>query len=132
MGLGLGVGVSVNVNVDLGVGVGLDVGEGNTWGVPGGKKDSGECLIDAVIREVMEETGCSMDSEHICYFDTLYVTYLEFQFIYHIFSYKLERKPNIRIREAEHKNYIWLAPKKAMELDLIQDLDYCIKYFYKV
>lgn len=33
------------------------VHNGNTWGIPGGARDSHESVIDAAIREAIEETG---------------------------------------------------------------------------
>lgn len=39
--------------------------EGNRWGIPGGKIHKGEPLLEAVIREVAEETGYSLDPEYV-------------------------------------------------------------------
>ena len=37
------------------------VHNGNTWGIPGGARDSHESMIDAAVREAIEETGIEAD-----------------------------------------------------------------------
>ena len=38
--------------------------------------------------------------------------------------------PNILINPQEHKTFQWIAPRDALTLNLIQDLDLCIKLFF--
>ena len=106
--------------------------EPNTWGVPAGKRNSDENLIDAIYREIYEETCNKINNVSLNYFDKLFVTYPTYQFIYHIFSYANKSIPNVQINRGEHQDYTWANPTDALKLNLIPDLDYCIKYFYKV
>lgn len=104
--------------------------EPNTYWVPAGKVGSWEKIDDAIVREIYEETGLELD--HVNYFQEVYVQYPTYEFIYHIYHKKLEEKPHIRINWEEHKEYIWRTPREALEENLIQELDTCIRMFYKL
>ena len=43
----------------------------NSWGLPGGCQDLGECLEDTAIREAYEETGIKLEKEDLILIDTL-------------------------------------------------------------
>jgi 8-oxo-dGTP pyrophosphatase MutT (NUDIX family) len=98
--------------------------------VPAGKVDTGENIDDAMVREIFEETWLKLDD--ITYFQKVYVQYPTYDFIYHMYHKKLEYTPSIIINPEEHKKYMWLPPQKALEQNLIQDLDACIKMFYQI
>ena len=103
--------------------------EPNTYGVPAGKIDAGETPIQAMQREGREETQIDLiDAE---YFDKLYVRYPDYDFIYHMYSKKFTTRPEVTINPKEHKSFTRKTPKEALELDLIRDLDECIKIFHK-
>ncbi len=106
--------------------------QGNTWGVPAGKVDQGEELIDSVIREFQEETGLKIPSEQFSYITKLYVKFPEFDFIYHIFTTKLTEEQTVTINNEEHKDFKWATPKEALKMPLIEDEDFCIKLVYKI
>ncbi len=103
--------------------------QGNTYGVPAGKIDVGETARQAMVREGKEETGIMLDN--ITYIDKFYVRYPDYDFIYHIFHKIFDTQPNVTIHPNEHKAYIRKTPKEALELNLIRDMDECIKLFYK-
>ena len=103
--------------------------QANTYGVPAGKIDPGETAIQAMVREGKEETQISLDN--MTYIDKLYVRYPDYDFIYHMFHKRFDTQPNITINPNEHKIYIRKEPKEALEMNLIQDLDECIRLFYK-
>lgn len=105
--------------------------QGNTWGVPAGKVDSGEEARQAIIRETFEETSINLPSDEISYFKKIYIQHDGYDFIYHIFHLKLNELKEINIRETEHKNFTWISPIKALEMNLLPDTDACIKLFYK-
>lgn len=102
--------------------------EPNTYWVPAWKVNKNEKINDAILREIFEETWLELDN--LQYFREVFVQYPSYEFIYHIYYKKLEEQPNIKINPEEHKNYIWRNPKKALEENLIQELDNCIKMFY--
>jgi 8-oxo-dGTP pyrophosphatase MutT (NUDIX family) len=49
---------------------------------------------------------------------------------YHMFSCELATRPEIRINPHEHQGYRWVTPHEALKMDLIHDLDECIKMYY--
>ena len=104
--------------------------QGNTWGIPSGKIDDGEDPKITVQRETEEETGLRIPEDEIFFHSTFYVRYDDYDFIYHVFSAKLDNKFEIAINELEHKDAIWISPVKALDLPLIEDLDGCIKIFF--
>lgn len=64
--------------------------EGNRWGIPGGKINTNESLLEAVMREVSEETGYSLDPEYAHHIARLYIRVPGFDFQYHMFDYSQE------------------------------------------
>jgi len=106
--------------------------QGDKWGVPAGKVERGEMLISAMVREIEEETGYKTQRNDISYFDTVYVEHPEGQFVYHMFSLSLQRKPDIIINPQEHQAFVWISPLAALSLPLVADLDECIKRFYEI
>ena len=104
--------------------------QGGKWGLPAGKMEKDESEQEAIVREIKEETGLSIPAEHLKYFNKLYVNHTGYDFIYHMFSAKLPTCPAIAINNYEHQAYQWIAPQKALSLNLIDDLDTCIKLFY--
>jgi len=106
--------------------------EGNTWGLPAGKIDAGENEVKAISREIFEETGLSVELGELKYLEKLYVAYPTYQFIFHMFKVVLTERPVIKINDGEHKNYKWAKPADILDLDLIRDLDECLKISYKL
>jgi 8-oxo-dGTP pyrophosphatase MutT (NUDIX family) len=105
--------------------------QGGTWGVPAGKIDIGETKEGAMAREFKQETGLNL--EDILYFRKVFVRYENYDFVYHIFHKKFHEdiRKNVRINLDEHKAYLWVPPKKSLDMNLIQDLGDCIKLFYR-
>ncbi|MEI6672827.1 MAG: NUDIX hydrolase [bacterium] len=101
----------------------------NTYGVPAGKVDPGETLRKAMKREGKQETTINLHGA--TYIDKLFVRYDDYDFVYHMFIKKFEKEPKVSINIEEHKSYTRVNPKKALEMNLIQDLDECITLFYK-
>ncbi len=105
--------------------------EGNTWGVPAGKMNGEESLKVAILREIFEETGLELKEKDISHIKEVFIKYKDYDFVYHIFNTKVNKEPKVKINNKEHKAYKWIKPKEALKMDLIEDLDACIKLFYK-
>lgn len=106
--------------------------QGNTWGVPAGKIDGDESEIQAMLREAQEETGISLAAEDLKYIRQVYVRYPDYDFIYHMFAAELDQEPLVTINPAEHKEFQWISPEDALQINLMPDLDHCIKFYYQL
>jgi 8-oxo-dGTP pyrophosphatase MutT (NUDIX family) len=105
--------------------------QGNTWGVPAGKTEDGESPGEAILREVREECGIEREEDKLHFLKTIYVKYADVDFIYHIFHTSFEIRPPVKLQENEHVEYAWVSPHKALEMNLIEDLDDCIRLYYR-
>lgn len=104
--------------------------QGNTWGVPAGKVEQNEDLINSLKREIFEETGLIIETNNLNFFKTLYVKYSDFDFIYYMYNTKIDNEVSVILNNSEHKDFTWLKPFDALKLNLIPDEDECIKLFY--
>lgn len=106
--------------------------EGNRWGIPGGKLRDGEPLIDAIIREVFEETGFHLDKEKIHYIGKVYIKVTNFDFEYHMINYlePIKNPESVKINFEEHKGFTWITPKDALKMDLMTDEDICFEIVF--
>ena len=107
--------------------------EGNKWGLPGGKVDKGDKdEKEAMLRELKEETGLSVEEDGLSYYRTFFVSHREYNYFYHYFNYQLEELPSILISENEHKAYRWLTPEEALSLPLVLDEEHCLRDYYGI
>lgn len=106
--------------------------EGNRWGIPGGKLNKNEPLIDAIIREVFEETGFRLDEEKVHYIGKVYIKVPNFDFEYHMVRYQdpIKNPGDVKINFKEHKGYTWVTPQDAVKMDLITDEDTCFEIIF--
>lgn len=102
----------------------------NTFGVPAGKVDKGETPEEAVKREIQEEIGVRVDN--VAYFTTMYVRHDDYEFAYHMYSTPFHPSYSITLNTEEHQQHLRATPEEALQLDLIEDEDTCIKTFYKI
>lgn len=105
--------------------------QGGKWGVPAGKVDPGEELLQAMNRELREETGIRLESTHFNFFNKIFVRHGDYDFVYHMYHVNLSNIPEVRLSESEHQRYTWVNPSEALNMNLVDDLDECIKMFYK-
>jgi 8-oxo-dGTP pyrophosphatase MutT (NUDIX family) len=104
--------------------------QGNTWGMPAGKKDTSEDPLATVMREITEETGLHIPKEKFQYLGMFYTRYPDYDFVYHLFATKLTTEETITINPSEHKNFLWATPKNALSMNLIEDFDAYINLYY--
>jgi len=101
------------------------------WGLPAGKLNKGEKILAGTKREVFEETGVDVD-ESIEYWGKVYVQYPNYDCIFHMSRVVLAYLPEITLDENEHDEYAWVTPKESLKLNLVPDMDNCVKVFYKL
>lgn len=104
--------------------------EGGKWGLPAGKIEKNETSIEALCREVFEETGINIDSSDASFLGTLAVTHGDRDFLYHSFRVNLEQTPAVTINPVEHQNFTWKNLEDVASLPLVTDLDECIFMYY--
>ena len=103
---------------------------GGQWGPPAGKVEMGESLAQAMIREILEETGLSLPEEKLDYFKSVNLRHGDFDFEYHMFSTTLSDQLAIKIDPSEHQESVWVSPEEAVQVDLVEDQDKCTRMFY--
>lgn len=104
--------------------------QGGRWGAPGGKVDPGETPLQAMRREMFEETGIDLPEASLGFFRTVYVNHPGYDFAYHMFRATLGAEPNVILRADEHQGFGWFAPLDALALELVEDMDTCIRMAY--
>lgn len=103
--------------------------EAKKWGVPAGKLEAEEDPEKAVVRELFEETGISLqESDSLCSLGQLYVRKPGIDYIYNAFRVNLTKKPQVSLSE-EHTIYRWLSVEEASKLDLMDGADEALKFY---
>ena len=102
-----------------------------TYGAPTGKVENNEPLIKAMIREIKEETGLSINETEPRFIKTFYVRYPQYDFIYHLFSLQFTQKPVIKLNSREHVNYKWVKREATLNMPLVPDMQPCLNFFNK-
>jgi 8-oxo-dGTP diphosphatase len=106
--------------------------QGDKWGAPAGKIDLGETPLEAIIREIREETGLIKQPTDLTHFNTVYVRYPDLDFTYHTFVTQFSERPVITINSTEHSEYTWVTPQQALTMPLILDFPECIQIYYQI
>lgn len=92
--------------------------DGNTWGLPSGKVEDGESDIEALQRELHEETGYLANDAEVQLLG-------EFDFVsprgdtvtYITYQVKLEEPHEVVLEEAAHSEYRWTTIEEADAMD---------------
>lgn len=105
--------------------------EWGKWWAPGWKIDTWENPLNAVMREVQEETWLCIQSDNFQLIRTFYV-YIESSgrnLIYHEFA-SLYDGWEIVLNSDEHSEFGWFSKDESFLLPLIHDMEPCIEAFY--
>jgi 8-oxo-dGTP pyrophosphatase MutT (NUDIX family) len=103
--------------------------QGNTWGVPAGKMEKGENPRQAVIREIEEEIGITLDDHKLKEHGSLYCRLGHLDYIFHVFSMQYATEPALHLAEDEHLEAAWVTPAEALQLPLIVGGAYALDFY---
>jgi mutator protein MutT len=102
--------------------------QGNTWCIPGGKLNSGETPLQAIVREVEEETGLHLPDESLTYCRTVYIRFPNSDIVLHLFRIQLLDVPRgLCVSACEHSAYCWATLEEALEMPLIPGGGDCMR-----
>lgn len=101
--------------------------EGGKWGVPAGKIDVRETVFQAMERELREETGIKQKFFQGNMFLKVYVRYHLYDFEYVIFDCQADESQEIQLTSNEHTDFCWVSPEEVLTMNLVADLDVCLK-----
>lgn len=105
--------------------------QGDTWGLPAGKLESGESARSAVIREVREETGLNINDQHLKEVCKFYIRLSNLDYIFHLFQFPFNSQPKLFLNQEEHVEAQWMTFEQALTLDLIQGGEEIIDHYRK-
>jgi 8-oxo-dGTP pyrophosphatase MutT (NUDIX family) len=101
------------------------------WGVPCGRREENETVLQTIQRESLEEIGWKGSLESFQYVAPLYVLYPDYSYVFHMFYVKLENKIPIQLSE-EHVDYQWLKPEEFDFYPLIPGQKKALGFFLKM
>ena len=93
--------------------------DGNTWGLPAGKPDAGESDVEAMLREIEEETGYMAQADELERLGVYVFEYPDLYLEFPTYQLKLDQPFEVVHRPDEHLEYRWAS---AQECDAMPDL----------
>jgi len=104
--------------------------QGNKWGIPSGKVEDKEDLLSAIQREIEEETQIKISKDQIKKTNIYRVGHIPgYDFIYYLFYTKIPERHKIKLDKNEHLKAVWIDPKEALKLPLVEGTEKYIKNF---
>lgn len=103
------------------------------WGIPGGKLEKDELPLDAVQREIFEETSINIPKEKLEFLLKLFVRIPKFDYELYVYRTKLTngiKNIEIKLDAREHNDYVWKTVAEAMQMPLIYEDQGLIEYIY--
>lgn len=103
--------------------------EPGKWGVPAGKLENNETPENAAKRELLEETGISLENpSRIQRLNSLYIRKPEVDYVYHVFKVQLDQMPKIHLSD-EHQSYTWATSKDIETIALMDGAKEALKHY---
>jgi 8-oxo-dGTP pyrophosphatase MutT (NUDIX family) len=100
--------------------------EGGKWGIPAGKIEEGESLLEGALRELFEET--SIKAPDASYLGHLFIRKQgEVEYVFHMFHVCVNQS-NVRLSN-EHVDCRWLEIEKIKKLPLISGGNEAFQWF---
>jgi 8-oxo-dGTP pyrophosphatase MutT (NUDIX family) len=103
--------------------------DGNTWGLAGGKVETGESDEQAIIRELAEETGYvarPSELEHLGNFP--FLSLRGENYIFSTFRIRLAKPHTVKLEASAHNDFAWVSPQECLaKQNLIHDFDTLLK-----
>lgn len=103
-----------------------DKSEGDKWGLPAGKVDSGESDVKAILREIKEETGYEAKEEELEFLKEWVRKYPEKIVEFPVFRIKLKENIEVVIQPNEHSEFRWVTPEECYAMKDMMELLYLI------
>lgn len=92
--------------------------DGDTWGLPGGKVDAGESDLQALQRELFEETGYRVrDNEAELLGEHEFTSPRGDTFSYISYQVELTKPHEVVLEESAHSEYQWITVDEADQRD---------------
>ena len=106
--------------------------EGNTWWLPAWKVEGNETDIEAIMREVQEETWYTTPFHTYEYLKTYEFRFLEYGVVFPVFRLVLEKKISVTLDMTSHSAWKFVTPHAALNLRLIHGIDRVIRETYGI
>ena len=103
--------------------------EGLLWGVPAGKVEPGEQIIQAAVRELSEETAIQTSPDQLTYMGALYISRPSMRYPFHMFFLHLQTLPTIKLALDENTEARWVSYEEGMRLPLMAAGKEALTYF---
>lgn len=103
-----------------------------TWGIPGGKLEKGEEAIQALVREIFEETQLPLKENDFIFKAKRFVRIPGWDYILYIFHTNLDQEiePKVTLDPAEHDEYLWVTKEEFKSLNLLKGQDEAFDIVY--
>ncbi len=104
--------------------------QGLKWTVPGGKIEKQESPMQAIIREVWEETGIQLNQNGPSFCGKFFARNSRIDFHLQIYKVFISPMPLVKLNAEEHIEFQWMEPRDVIHLSLMEGADECLQFVY--